>query len=368
MEHTQQTTRTTGVLTKSEHLGRLLKARLGQKTFVSGQKFLSTHEIVREYGVSPGTARKALGVLVEEGILRSERGAGHFLQIQPSDPPADESPKSETSTTALLAIVGSVGTWGQRRMEEYMAAIEQACRRVGWSLLRVRNEAQEIERATKGKQVTGCLAFGVDGPPAGDIDPAKVITWAGSRPDPASSIMSIDAESTSRLAYEHLSDLGHQHMAMVRPVGWEALEETPNQDGSILGMRKVYADLGYPWSLEDVIHVDPKEMDGLYQRLCDAGITGIFSESWEIAVELYRQAHRLGESLGERLSLVTSGGHDLADMMHPRPARIFWRAVDYAAVVVKAIRQLEDGTPLPPRLIMPVFLESGPSARAPRQK
>jgi hypothetical protein len=132
-------------------------------------------------------------------------------------------------------------------------------------------------------------------------------------------------------------------------------------------MRKAYAALGYPWSLEDVIRVGPREMDGLYQRLCDAGITGIFSESWEITVELYRQAHRLGEALGERLSLVASGGYDLSDMMDPRPARIFWRAVDYAAVVLKAIRNLQDGTPLPPRLIIPVFLESGPSARSPRQ-
>jgi DNA-binding LacI/PurR family transcriptional regulator len=324
---------------------------------------------MRQYKVSAGTARKALGELVDKGYLRSERGSGHYLRkevIPPAAPTVETPTRSAEVATAIMAIVGSPGPWGQRRMEEYLAAIEQACRREGWSLLRARNEADDIARAAKGKRVAGCLAFGVDGPPAGKIDPAMVITWGGSQPDPASAIMGIDQESTSRLAYEHLSDLGHQCMAMVRPMAWESLEEARKREGSILGMRKAYADLGYPWSLEDVIRVGPQEMDGLYERLCDAGITGIFSEYWGITVELYRQANRLGETLGERLSLVASGGYDLSDMVHPRPARIFWRAVDYAAVVVKAIRRLEDGTPLPPRLIVPVFLESGPSARSPR--
>jgi DNA-binding LacI/PurR family transcriptional regulator len=177
--------------------------------------------------------------------------------------------------------------------------------------------------------------------------------------------MGINHESASRLAHEHLWDLGHHRTALVRPAAWENLEEVRRREGAILGMRKAYLDLGYTWSLDEVVRVKPEEMDGLYERLCNAGITGVYSEDWNITVELYRQAHRLGETIGQRLSVVASGGHDLAEMLNPRPARIFWRAVDYAGVVIRAFRELSNGTPLPPRLLVPVFLEPGLSARPP---
>lgn len=352
---------------KTLRLVQILESELNQGKFVEGQRFLSTHEIARSYKVSPGTARKALVELVGRGCLSSAKRSGHYLRRQTAKREPSQVQLRQQTATVLLTVINSTLRGGRHRLEEYMLALTKACDRLEWSVLQVNNDALEIERAIKGQRLAGCLAYGLNEPPAGKIDPASIIYWSGNYNDAASSIMGIDHQSTSRLAYEHLWDFGHQRTAMVRPTAWDSLEEARKREGSVLGMRRAYADLGYPWNLQDVIQVAPNEIDGLYQRLCDAGITGVFCEDWSITAHLYQQAYRAGQVIGDRLSLVTAGGNDLEDKVHPRPARVYWRAVEYAAVVIRAIRNLIDGTPLPPRLVIPVFLEPGPSVRPPRR-
>jgi hypothetical protein len=50
-------------------------------------------------------------------------------------------------------------------------------------------------------------------------------------------------------------------------------------------------------------------------------------------------------------------------MVHPRPAKIYWRFADYGGIVVDAMENLSRGRRLPHWLVMPVFLEEGPGAR-----
>jgi DNA-binding LacI/PurR family transcriptional regulator len=361
MLHEAQPTESIGVLTKSEHLGRLLEAKLGDGEFTAGHKFLSTHDIVRQYGVSPGTARKALGALVQKGYLQSRHGAGHFLNNRKSKSYKSRPERHVAASTALLVIVGSTGDWGTGVLDQYVAALERACERHDWQVFRVNNRADEINQAIEGIKLAGCLAYSLDEPPAAPIDPATIINWGSQWRDPASSIMGIDRESASRQAHEHLWDLGHERTAMLQPASWGM--DWFKRSGSLLGMRKAYAALGQPWSLDDVMRVHPQELPGLYERICGRGITGIYCEDWKITAELYRQAHQLGQTMGQRLALVTSGGNDLADMVQPRAARVYWRSSDYAALVVRALRGLEDDRPLPRTLTVPMFLEPGPSAQ-----
>jgi DNA-binding LacI/PurR family transcriptional regulator len=274
---------------------------------------------------------------------------------------ANEKASPARTATALLVIVGSTGDWGTGVLDQYVAALERACERHDWQLFRVNNRAEEIKRALEGKKLAGCLAYSLDEPPAFPIDPAVIINWGSKWKDPASSIMGMDRESASRQAHEHLWDLGHERTAMIQPATWGT--DWLKRSGSILGMRKAYAALGHAWSQDDVILARPEDIPGLYERLCARGITGIYCEDWKITVELYRQAHQLGETMGQRLALVTSGGSDLADMVQPRAARVYWRRADYAALVVRALRGLEEDHPLPHRLNLPIFLEAGPSAR-----
>jgi DNA-binding LacI/PurR family transcriptional regulator len=355
------------VLSKSDRLVQLLEQELGEGKFSAGQRFLSTHEIARSYSVSPGTARRALGELVGRGYLESSQRSGHFLRGDaPIASGQDRHPVASPAkpATAVMLIVGSAGNWGGRLLEQYAAAVEQACQRIGWQLLRVNNTAREIEQARQGVKVAGCLAYGVHERPAASVDLASVILWGGSWRDRACSMLTANGEEASRQAFEHLWDLGHQHTAMVR-----ALPEGPperNPKGGLLGMRKAFAALGHSWSMDDVLTVAPDEIDGLYGRIRHRGVTAIVSQDWEITVELYRQAHQCGERIGDRLSIVAAGGHDLAVMVHPKPARIYWRFEDYGAAVVDAMENLSQGRRLPHHLVLPVFLEAGPGAKSVR--
>jgi DNA-binding LacI/PurR family transcriptional regulator len=357
-----------GVLNKSARVVELLEQALGEGHFEVGDRFLSTYDIAKEYGVSPGTARKAMGELVSRGYLETSHRSGYFLRpegtrLAARKKPPEVSESVAATATALLVIVGQTGHRGARVLEQYLHALGEACSPYGWEVVRANNRTVEIEEAMKGRRLAGCLAYGLDEPPAAKINAASVITWNGnwSWREHSYSALGMDEEDASRLAHERLWDLGHQRVALVRPLAWE--DSYRSRRGSVLGMRKAYAALGQSWSPEDVIHVVPENLPGLYAQIRGAGITGIYCEDWDIVVELYRQAHQLGETIGQQLSLITIGGYDLADMMQPRAARIYWRAMDFAAIVIQAVRRREEGKPMPRQLTLPVFLEDGPSAR-----
>lgn len=355
---------------KALRLVQILESELGHGKFVEGQRFLSTHEIARCYNVSPGTARKALVELVGRGYLESAERSGHYLrQRSASSTPPSTAPKQPASATALLMIVGASDQWGVRLLDQYMAALEQACDAEGWQLLKVNNRAEEIAQATKDRHVVGCLAYGLSGPPAVDVDPARVISWNSPWCDPAWSLLGPDRENASLLAFEHLWDMGHHHTALVR--------QTPHGNlvregrGLVLGMRKAYASMGLKWRSRDVITLpspdgralDDQECEALLKRLGAQEITGIYCISWPVVVAIYRLAHRRGTPWRE-LSVIASGGHDLADLMTPRPARIYWRFTDYGMAAVKALRRLDKGQPLPHRIRIPVFLQEGASVHS----
>lgn len=350
---------------KSDRLVTLLEGTVGHGRYSAGDRFLSTHEIAREYGVSPGTARKALVELVRRGYLHSSRRSGHFLteQAVPRAMTGHPHPASaETATaTALMMIVASVGKWGERLLNQYTAALEQACDRIGWRLVKSDNKAEEIASASEGVKVAGYFGYGIFEPPVPSIDRSSLILWGSSWRDRVCSVLMADGVDASRQAFEHLWDLGHEHTALVRLPPAEGPEY--EVEGGILGMRKAYASLGRQWSLNDVFTVGSGELEGLYDKLCDRGITGISCQDWAVTVALYRQAHHRGQKIGDRLSIVASGGNDLAEMVHPRPARVYWRFADYAATVVEAIERLSQGQRLPHQLALPVFLEKGPGAR-----
>ncbi|MCC6239684.1 MAG: LacI family DNA-binding transcriptional regulator [Phycisphaerales bacterium] len=359
-----QSKRGTSVLGKSERVVALLERSLGGQRFAVGDRFFSSYDVAREYHVSQGTAHKAMAELVRRGYLESSHRSGYFVrQLAAGLSGRDESQDrvGRATTTTLLMIVGDVGQWGDQLLEQYSQAVEKACRRVGWRLLRIKNDAREIEKVQEDVKVAGCLTYGLREAPAASIDPATIISWGGRWRDQAASRLRIDAESSSRQAFEHLWDLGHERTAMIQLAGDTDPDRKP--PGGVLGMRKAFAALGHAWRNDDLFTVWPDGMEGLYEQICDRGITGVFSQDWEVTIELYRQAHQCGERIGDQLSIVASGGHDLANMVQPRPARTYWRFADFAGLVVETLENLSQGQRLPYELVLPVFLEEGPGAR-----
>lgn len=67
----------------------IIKDRIADGEYLVDTPVPSEHQIVQEFGVARGTARKVLERLREEGVLYSVRGLGTFV-APPPDKPAEE--------------------------------------------------------------------------------------------------------------------------------------------------------------------------------------------------------------------------------------------------------------------------------------
>lgn len=64
---------------KWRQIADILKERIADGTYQVDTPLPSEHELVQEFGVARGTARKVLAKLKEEGVAYSERGLGTFV-------------------------------------------------------------------------------------------------------------------------------------------------------------------------------------------------------------------------------------------------------------------------------------------------
>ncbi|MGN8902930.1 GntR family transcriptional regulator, partial [Collinsella sp. HCP28S3_G12] len=70
-------------LTQYERLASTLRDRIAAGTYARGDKLPSEMELMDESGLSRSTVRHALKVLVDEGLVRTERGGGGLFGPNP---------------------------------------------------------------------------------------------------------------------------------------------------------------------------------------------------------------------------------------------------------------------------------------------
>ncbi|MGN9065325.1 GntR family transcriptional regulator [Collinsella sp. HCP28S3_B9] len=73
-------------LTQYERLAGTLRDRIAAGTYARGDKLPSEMELMDESGLSRSTVRHALKVLVDEGLVRTERGRGAVVAHTPALP------------------------------------------------------------------------------------------------------------------------------------------------------------------------------------------------------------------------------------------------------------------------------------------
>ena len=66
-------------LAQYERLAGMLRDRIAAGTYARGDKLPSEMELMDESGLSRSTVRHALKVLVDEGLVRTERTAGRYV-------------------------------------------------------------------------------------------------------------------------------------------------------------------------------------------------------------------------------------------------------------------------------------------------
>lgn len=61
-------------------LASILRARIADETHPPGSRLPSESVLAKDFGVSPMTARQAIGVLAQEGLVRRVQGSGTFVR------------------------------------------------------------------------------------------------------------------------------------------------------------------------------------------------------------------------------------------------------------------------------------------------
>jgi GntR family transcriptional regulator len=100
-----------GVIPRYYQLKEILEKRIQAGEFQAGDKFPTDDELCQEYGLSRGTVRRAVEMLIGAGLLRREQGRGTFLNSPQQSPVFfrlanfDEEMKSRgwTPSTSLIS-------------------------------------------------------------------------------------------------------------------------------------------------------------------------------------------------------------------------------------------------------------------------
>jgi GntR family transcriptional regulator len=75
-----------GVTPRYYQLKEILEKRLQSGEFQPGDKFPTDDELCQEYGLSRGTVRRAVEMLISAGLLRREQGRGTFINSPQRSP------------------------------------------------------------------------------------------------------------------------------------------------------------------------------------------------------------------------------------------------------------------------------------------
>jgi GntR family transcriptional regulator len=75
-----------GVIPRYYQLKEILEKRIQAGEFQPGDRFPTDDELCQEYGLSRGTVRRAVEMLISAGLLRREQGRGTFLNSPQQSP------------------------------------------------------------------------------------------------------------------------------------------------------------------------------------------------------------------------------------------------------------------------------------------
>lgn len=74
-----------GPVTPYRQLAAILKARIARGDWAEGRPIASETRLVQEYGIARTTVRRALDVLVEDGVVWKVQGRGTYVGQPPTE-------------------------------------------------------------------------------------------------------------------------------------------------------------------------------------------------------------------------------------------------------------------------------------------
>ncbi|MFI9842167.1 GntR family transcriptional regulator [Nonomuraea sp. NPDC051941] len=301
---------------KSEKVAAALRERIADEGWSVGSRLPTERELAATFGVGVNTVRRAVGILVDEGVVVRRQGSGTYVASRPAP----------TGRRLIGVLVPSTSYYYPRVIE----GIERALTAAGAGVILASSENQPgLEHA----QTRRLLDSGVEGlilvpnlnvmdDPQAHIEALRKLpvpyVLVERRPtvlepdDPTSYVVTNHVGGV-HAAVRHLVGLGHSRIGFVGRV------RTGTADVVTDGFERAIRTLGVERVAEAVVRRTewPAEELLAFARDCrDHRVSAVFCHGDRDAASLVVQARRLGLRVPEDLALVAYDD-DVVDLTDP---------------------------------------------------
>jgi len=312
----------------------------------------SERDLADHFAVSYMTARRAIGDLVDEGMLAREQGRGTFVR----------------NRNSRAAAIGSIGIVLSPKIRQgvanpYVAAILQGVaeegRRLGYRRTIIAEHPLDLMRDGRVGSVSGIIAIALSAAGFDDLETARKVMPVvgidcGKGTEEIPNIV-CDNRGGTRLAVEHLIQLGHKRIGYIGgdPPG-EVAEA--RRDGYLDALRAA----GLPADPQYVVEGD-FEMESGYAgagRLLGQPQppTAIACANDAMAFGVYQRAHGSGLKIPHDLSVIGFDDLPAAGYITPGLSTIRAPRVELGWAAIQALTRMVGDTPQASHRVLPVSI------------
>lgn len=292
-----------------------LKTQIQSGAYAPGSQLPFERELCEHYDVQRITVRKALDMLVQDGLIVKRPGRGSFVQF-------DEL-KTNVPTPAgvILFVMNKSQNDIRSNSSAYNAQLfflmEQMCRDEGYTLLytSISNE-EEIEMLQEQYSVVGAFLVSAVGDSVVEkVLQAQIPLLCLNHYHPQTLSVLPDNQAGIRMAVSRLAKLGHQRIAFVG-----GPETAFNARDRLQGFQSSIHEFGLTMQPELVLQGDwtYESSLGVVSSMLDAQPkeqwpTALLAASDMMAIGAIEAAHRHGVKVPEEMSVI---GFDNIDLCH----------------------------------------------------
>lgn len=302
-----------------------LKESINNKQYAADQQLPTEQELMKQFGVSRITVKRAMDELEAAGYIYRRQGSGSFV--------AQESEKEKGSVRNDDPFSDTIGfilpSFASSGLSEYIQGASDEAERRGYRLsIHTTQESTVKEReflhALPKGGIRGIIFYptnvrsNMDVIYAMHMNQYPIVTIDKHCEGlPVSSVVAHNYAG-GRMAADHLIKLGHSRIAFVSSVG---LDAAPSVKNRYFGYCQALVENGIPNDPELVIldFLEAWNTQGgehfyasLLNRLLSRGVTAIQAENDIVAVNVMKAAIGLGVSVPEQLSVVGFDNSDIA--------------------------------------------------------
>lgn len=306
---------------KTRSLAKAIRDDIVRKVYAPESAIPSERELMLKHEVSRTTVRRAIQLLVNEGVVVRRAGSGTYVRNTESDLRF-----ARMSSGKILCLI--IPTFSNPLYAEVIDGIERAARGSGYDLItsqsdyQVASENSRLSAMAEEMAILGAIVVPstVEQPAAGALEfvnTGKPLVYLGRWPnDIEADGVRIDYDEAARIAVRHLVRLGHRRIAYV--------EGAPRLEGfSMLPAYRdalVSAGIARERSLAR-IHDEPSEEAG--QRAVEALVaekipfSAIFVRNDVTAIGVVRGLRNAGLKIPGDASVVSVNDSVIARSMDP---------------------------------------------------